>query len=126
MSVDTPTVLVVDDDRATRCVLARDMDSQGYPVLTAGNGEEALRILNEKDVALVLLDIMMPDIDGLQVLRWIRLNRPDIIVVMISGLAMEDVAQVALRMGASDYVSKPIDLDYLDTLIQVLLAWREA
>ena len=120
MAREMLSVLVVDDDPELTNLLLNYLDAQGYSVLTACGGEEALEILQEKDIDLVLLDIVMPGMDGLQVLQWIRQNHPEIIVVMMSGYRVEDLAQKALRMGASDHISKPLRLEYLDTVIRML------
>lgn len=120
MVQEMPTILVVDDEQEIRNTLSEYLDMKGYPVLTAGSGREALSILDEREVQFMLLDIRMDDMNGLQVLQRIRLTHPDIIVVMISGLGMEDMAQKALRMGASDYISKPLRLEYLETVISML------
>ena len=120
MVQEMPKILVVDDEQEIRNTLSEYLNMQGYLVLTAGGGREALSILEEREVQFMLLDIRMDDMDGLQVLERVRLTHPDIIVVMISGLGMEDQAQRALSMGASDYISKPLRLDYLETVISML------
>ena len=120
MAQDRPTVLVVDDEPEIRSTLSEYLEMQGYPVLMADGGEAALSILKEHEVKFALLDIRMPGMDGLQTLEQIRLKHPEIIVVMVSGMGMEDLAQRALRMGASDYISKPLRLDYLETVLGML------
>jgi len=120
MAQEMPSVLVVDDEPEIRSTLSEYLEMQGYPVLTADGGEAALSVLKEQEVRFVLLDIRMPGMSGLETLEQIRLNHPEVIVVMVSGMGMEDLAQRALRMGASDYISKPLRLDYLETVISML------
>ena len=120
MVQEKPAILVVDDERTIRQILSGYLETVGYPVFTADGGEEALSILKEREIRFVLLDIRMPDMDGFQVLQRIRLLDPSIIVIMISGVGMENLAQLALRMGASDYISKPFNFEYLETVISML------
>ena len=120
MVEEMPLVLIVDDEPEIRSTLSEYLEMQGYPVLTAGGGTAALSTLAEQGVRFVLLDIRMPEMDGLQVLEQIRLRHPEVIVIMISGMGTEDLAQRALRMGASDYISKPLRLEYLETVIGML------
>jgi len=117
---ENPTVLAVDDERVIRELIEAALSQQGYPVLTAESGEEALSILQQEKINFVLLDIKMPGMDGLQVLEQIHLDYPDIIVVMMSGVDEEDIAQLTLRMGASEYICKPFDLEYVGALIDML------
>jgi DNA-binding response OmpR family regulator len=109
---ETPsTILVVDDLPANRELLARRLERSGFRVLCAGGGEEALDVLRSRDVDLVLLDIMMPGMTGLDVLRTVRLQRSAaaLPVVMVTARTdSEDVVE-ALALGANDYVTKPVD-----------------
>jgi class 3 adenylate cyclase/CheY-like chemotaxis protein len=105
------TVLIVDDNEDNRRLLAKRVEREGYSRLLADGGRKALELLEEHRVDLVLLDVLMPDVDGLEVLRQIK-SRPawrDIPVLMIS--AVDDVAIVArcIEEGADDYLPKPFD-----------------
>jgi serine phosphatase RsbU (regulator of sigma subunit)/anti-anti-sigma regulatory factor len=110
MSSDlSPTpALVVDDEPVTRLVVKRTLEGLGCaPVLEAGSGAEAQQVLREHpDIALVLTDIVMPGMDGLELLRWGREVAPDAVWIVLSGLDTFDSAVAAIRLGAFDFLPK--------------------
>ncbi len=99
-------VLVVDDDMNVRDVVRRYLEHAGYTVVLAGDGEQALRLVAESEPDLVVLDLMLPGIDGLEVCRRIR-GRSAVPVVMLTALGEEDERIAGLQLGADDYVAKP-------------------
>jgi DNA-binding response OmpR family regulator len=99
-------VLVVDDDMNVRDVVRRYLEHAGYRVDVAGDGEEALRIAGESDPDLVVLDLMLPGIDGYEVCRRLR-QRSQVPVVMLTARGEEDDRIAGLQLGADDYVAKP-------------------
>jgi putative two-component system response regulator len=99
--------LVVDDEPRLRQALVRLMQGDGFTCLEAGSGVEALAILAREPVALVLSDMRMPQMDGQELLRNLRLRFPDIAVVMITAVAEVEVAVACLSLGAMDYITKP-------------------
>lgn len=101
-------VLVVDDDRAIVQAIALLLEKEGYRVLKACDGMEALRVLAEQPVQLILLDVMMPRMDGLSALLKIRESR-NVPVIVLSAKTEETDKVLGLSMGADDYVSKPFD-----------------
>ncbi|EPR9734325.1 MULTISPECIES: response regulator [Enterobacter] len=105
-----PAILVVDDDMAV-CELLQDVLSEHvFSVLVCHNGQDALRqVQQEPAIALVLLDMMLPDINGLQVLLQLQKQRPALPVVMLTGLGSESDVVVGLEMGADDYIGKPFN-----------------
>jgi UDP-3-O-acyl N-acetylglucosamine deacetylase len=103
-------VLVVDDEASIRRSLEGVLKDEGFSVLLAEDGESAIRILMNTRPALVLLDIWMPGMDGLETLRKIKELHPELPVVMISGHATISTAVAATRLGASDFIEKPLDL----------------
>ncbi|WP_370974512.1 response regulator [Enterobacter wuhouensis] len=105
-----PAILVVDDDTAV-CELLQDvLNEHVFSVLVCHNGQEALKLVQqEPGVALVLLDMMLPDINGLQVLLQLQKLRPELPVVMLTGLGSESDVVVGLEMGADDYIGKPFN-----------------
>jgi DNA-binding response OmpR family regulator len=107
-------VLVVDDDPGTVELLQEFLEGKGYEVFTAGNGAWALRKVKEERPHLVLLDVMMPKMDGLEVLRQIREIDQTIGVIMVTGVNEEAVGRKAVELGAFDYIVKPLDLPYLE------------
>jgi DNA-binding response OmpR family regulator len=107
-------ILVVDDQPEAVELLVEFLSSKGYEVITATNGEEALRRVKEDRPHLVLLDIQMPKMNGLEVLRRIREIDPEMGVIMATGVNEEDVGRKALELGAFDYIVKPLDMKYLE------------
>jgi len=110
-------ILIVDDEHSVREVLSEYFSEQGYSVATAGDGEEALALVRQDTPDLVLLDVRMPGIDGVETLRRMRGIAPDVSVIMVT--ANEDVglARETLKLGALDYVAKPFDFVYLERAI---------
>jgi response regulator RpfG family c-di-GMP phosphodiesterase len=99
--------LVVDDEPRLRQALVRLMRGDGFTCLEAGSGVEALALLEQERVALVLSDMRMPKMDGQELLRNLRLRFPDVAVVMITAVAEVEVAVACLSLGAMDYITKP-------------------
>jgi CheY-like chemotaxis protein len=112
-------VLVVDDDESFRSMVAMHLGDQGYQVTMAASGEDALMLLETSPPQLVLLDLMMPGIGGMKTLRNIKAQHPDLSVLMVTGEGDLSIAQEALALGATDYIKKPFDLDYLDAVLQM-------
>lgn len=99
-------VLVVDDDHTVREVVVSYLRAHEHDVVEAGDGEEALRLMREDPADLVVLDLMLPGIDGLEVCRRLRLDG-DVPIIMLTALGSEVDRVVGLQLGADDYVSKP-------------------
>jgi putative two-component system response regulator len=106
-----PYCLVVDDEPRLRQVLVHLMKSDGFTCLEAGNGEEALAQLQQHPVTLMMSDLRMPKVDGLELLRQTRARWPDVAVVMITAVADVEVAVGCLAIGAMDYLTKPFHLE---------------
>src|SRR4030042_5192631 len=113
-------VLIVDDEEGIRESLSGIFEDEGYNVLTSSSGEEALRILKEQNPELILLDVWLPGIDGVQTLKDIKNMKPDLPVIMISGHGNIELAVKATKMGAYDILEKPLSLE------RVLLAAKRA
>src|SRR6266542_3265390 len=115
-------ILVVDDEAPVREVLTEYFATEGYAVEAATSGAEALTAIRDGRADLVLLDVRMPGLDGVQVLRRIRELTESVPVIMVT--ANEDVglARETLMLGAFDYVAKPLDFDYLDRAVAAGLA----
>jgi two-component system response regulator PilR (NtrC family) len=108
-----PRILVVDDERSMRELLAIVLRREGYEVLLAENGRIAIGLLEREPVDLLISDIKMPDMSGVEVLRAAKRIDPDILGIMITAFASTDTAVEAMRLGACDYLSKPFDIDLL-------------
>ncbi len=116
------TLLVVDDEVEVRRVLADHLQSRGYTVIEAPDGEQALKAIRHKHPNLVLLDIMMPDrMNGLALLQHLWEEHPSVRVVMLSALDDEALSRSTRQMGALAYVRKPFDLDELERIISAAL-----
>src|SRR5258706_4129184 len=102
-------VLVIDDDDAVRRAIGRVLESAGFRVLLAEGGERGLAMLRESEPDAVLVDLNMPGVSGLEVLTRVRESSPDTPVIMISGTGVIDNVVQALRRGAWDYVTKPVE-----------------
>ncbi len=114
-------ILVVDDEEALRTVLSSELESEGYVVQSAGDGEAAIKILGDQEFHLVLLDIKMPNVDGFEVLKFVKQKHPQTKVIMLTGFADLKNAIESKKLGAEDFVSKPYDLvDLLTTVERVL------
>lgn len=108
---ETPHCLIVDDEPRLRQVLAHLMRNDGFTCLEAGNGQEAIAVLERQPVTLVMSDLRMPRLDGMTLLRQIRARWPDTAVVMITAVADVEVAVSCLAVGAMDYLTKPFHLE---------------
>jgi two-component system response regulator PilR (NtrC family) len=106
-------ILVVDDERSMRELLAIVLRREGYEVILAENGRAAIELLEREPVDLLISDIKMPDLSGVDVLRAAKKLDQDILGIMITAFASTDTAVEAMRLGACDYLSKPFDIDLL-------------
>ena len=119
-----PTLLIVDDDETFRRVMAGELERLGFEIAGAGSGEEAVQAAAKLEPQVVLLDLQLPDRDGLEVLQAIREKSPGSEVIMLTGHGSFDTAIQSIRMGAFDYVAKPCPLDELEVRIQRALERR--
>lgn len=117
-------ILVVDDDPVVRMTTRDFLSSKGYMVTVAAGGREALSMVETVDPDVVLLDVAMPDMDGMETLRRLVAVRPMLPVIMITANADIEITSKVLQMGAADYVPKPFDLDYLDQAVSIQLSAR--
>ena len=100
------SILIIDDDETIRYFLPRDLEAEGFQMITAETGQAGLKALERETVDLVLLDIRLPDLSGIEVLQRIRESWPDQIVVMLTGEPDHESAVQAMRLGARDYLTK--------------------
>jgi len=105
------TILIVDDEESICQTLGGILTDEGYEVVTAGSGEEALRILEEEPPNLVVLDIWLPGMDGIEALKTIKAAHPHLQVVMMSGHGTIETAVKATKLGAFDFIEKPLSLE---------------
>jgi DNA-binding response OmpR family regulator len=119
MSMST-TVLVVDDEPIVREVVVSYLQHEGYETLEAGDGQAARRLVEEDPPDLVVLDLMLPGIDGLELCRWIR-ARSDLPVIMLTARGEEADRIVGLELGADDYIAKPFSPRELAARVRTVL-----
>jgi len=122
MSSDKTSILVVDDAPDTLEVLERNLSHHGYRVYTATGVQAAIELLDEAPVDLVITDLKMPKISGLDLVRYVRENLPDAEVMMITGHATIDSAVEAVKRGAEEYLTKPFTDDELESAVRRALA----
>lgn len=109
-------ILVVDDDEIARDVVSTALSREGYSVISANDGIEAMKILQIEDIDLVITDLKMPRADGMDVLRHVVKNNPDTAVVILTAYGSLDTAIEAIREGAYDYLTKPFNIQQISLL----------
>jgi len=112
-------ILVVDDEIEVCRALEEFLAIKGYRAFSAQNGQEALNLVQTENPHIVLLDIIMPGMSGMETLEAIKKKSPATGVVMITAVTDEALGNQALQLGADDFITKPVDLDYLETVLMV-------
>lgn len=104
-------ILIVDDEESVRNLLINILRKEGYSVHSAGNGVEALKVYKKDTFDLIISDIKMPEMDGIELLKNIKQQSPEEIIIMMTGYGSLDTAMIALKQGAYDYIMKPFSVD---------------
>jgi len=107
-------ILVVDDEPSAVELLTEFLTAKNHTVIAAVNGEEALRKVKEERPHLIFLDVLMPKMSGIEVLKKIREIDKEVGVIMVTAIHEEEIGRQALKLGAFDFITKPIDLAYLE------------
>ena len=115
------TILIVDDEKDFCTILSDSLSQDRYRVVTAFNGKMGLQLVEKEKPDLILLDIKMPGMDGLEVLRKIKKMKKEIVVIMFTGYGTLETAREAMKLGAYDYVTKPVDFLLLKSLVKEVL-----
>lgn len=118
------TVLVIDDEPDSREVVFDSLEGRGYSLLEAPSGDKAIALFANHEIDLVISDLVLPGMSGIEILQNIKQISPDTVVVMLTGFATVDSAVEAMRLGAFDYITKPIRLKELRLLIERALEHR--
>src|SRR6187455_785476 len=118
-------ILVVDDEPNLRRVLSAQLERDGYDVHTAEDGEQALALLRDHHIDLVITDLRMPRVDGMELLRRVAKFEEPAPVVMITAHGTVDTAVEALKTGAFDYITKPFDQDEVRTIVKKALRTQD-
>ena len=114
-------ILVVDDDRSTRLLMQALLEAEHYTVFLAGNGEEALRVMDQQEIDLVILDVMMPKMDGCAFTRVLREAKNDLPILMVSAKQLPADRKQGFLAGTDDYMVKPVDEEELLLRMKALL-----
>ncbi len=118
-------ILVVDDEVKACELLKRFLEMKNYDVIVANNGEDALEMVKHEKPDVMLLDVRMPGMEGTEVLKRVREFDKDVGIIMVTAVKEEDVGKAAIKSGADEYITKPIDFNYLETSILVDLTMRK-
>jgi CheY-like chemotaxis protein len=119
------TILIVDEDPVHLRFISERLESEGFRIITAGHGEQGMRFVDQRMPDLVLLDVLLPDMDGMDMLSALKRAHPEMPVVIVTGLWDEQEGQKAFKLGAFDYITKPVVMDYLKLAILSALSSRE-
>jgi len=111
-------ILIVDDEQGMRDFLRAMLERQDYEVSTASSGEEAKAVLEAESIDLMITDVKMPDISGIELMEHCKRVAPDTIVIVITAYASHDTAVEAMKLGAEDYITKPFDIDEFSIIIR--------
>lgn len=114
-------ILIVDDEEGLREGLSKLLETEGYAALSAESGEQALKILQHAHIDLVLTDMRMPGMDGIELLKKIRKQHPDVGVIIITGYGQIESYIEAMNFGAIEYVSKPFKVNELKFIVNKVL-----
>jgi len=125
MTAEQVRILVADDEEAVRNLLQRILGEAGYEVVTAANGQEALYKVSLGEAEVVLLDIKMPGMSGMEVLQQITANWPETCVVMATAAGDAETAVEAMKAGAYDYITKPFNRDDVVLKVQKAIEKRD-
>ncbi len=120
-------ILAVEDEEVSLELLVLRLENEGYEVITAGDGEEGLKLAREEKPGLILLDLMLPKLDGFKVCRMLKFDNryKHIPVIMLTALAEEKDINLGGAVGADDYITKPFDWDSLNGKILKLLKKKQ-
>ena len=114
-------ILILDDEIAVCNMLTKFLSKKGYRTKSTTSVQEALEIINKEKPQILLLDIKMPDMDGITVLKKVKEIDQVICVIMITAVKDDDTGRECIRLGAYDYITKPLSLDYLSDVLMVKL-----
>ena len=126
MPLENPKVLIVDDEQNILLYLSEALEDEGYAITTKGSGKEAVTVLEKENFDLILVDLKLRDIDGLEVMREAKKYSPDTVVIMLTGHGSLETAVEAMRFGAFDYLLKPCSIQDLRTSLRRGLENRQS
>ncbi|HQU93795.1 MAG TPA: response regulator, partial [Pyrinomonadaceae bacterium] len=118
-------ILIVDDEQSYRQLLELVFKGDGHDVRTAANGREAVELVLEEAPNVIISDVRMPDMDGIEMLRAVRETHPDLGVVFMTAHASVESAREAFKLGADDFITKPFDVEELKLIVKKTLEKQE-
>lgn len=113
----TQKVLIIDDEKPTLAMFELFLEAYGFEVLSAENGEEGIMVFEKENPSIVFTDIKMPGMDGFEVLKRIKTNAPNAVVIVITGHGDKELAKKALDLKATDFIYKPVQKEALDAAL---------
>src|SRR5260221_3845827 len=114
-------ILIVDDEQSHRQLLTLVFEEQGNSIRTAMNGRQALDLLAAEPADVIISDVKMPDMDGIEMLRAVRETLPDLGVILMTAFASVETAREAFKLGADDFIQKPFDVEELKLIVKKTL-----
>jgi len=114
-------ILIVDDEQSYRQLLSLVFEGAGHVIRTASNGREALELLKQQPADVIVSDVKMPDMDGIEMLRSVRETQPDLGVILMTAFASVETARESFKLGADDFIQKPFDVEELKLIVQKTL-----
>ncbi len=124
MAMEQRTILVIEDDSELADVVSQKLENAGFGVVTTTTGLEGVQLIDTEQVDLILLDLSLPDVDGIEILRHLR-QRSAVPIIIVSGRTEEAERVVGLELGADDYMAKPFSLNELVARVRVILRRAE-
>ncbi len=118
-------ILIVDDEQSYRQLLSLVFEGDGHKIRTAMNGRQAIELLNESPADVIISDVKMPDMDGIEMLRIVRETLPDLGVILMTAFASVETAREAFKLGADDFIQKPFDVEELKLIVRKTLEKQE-
>ncbi len=118
-------ILIVDDEQSYRQLLSLVFESDGHKIRTAMNGRQAIELLQESPADVIISDVKMPDMDGIEMLRAVRETLPDLGVILMTAFASVETAREAFKLGADDFIQKPFDVEELKLIVRKTLEKQE-
>jgi CheY-like chemotaxis protein len=121
LNTEKKSILVVDDEAIVRISCKRILEPEGFNVEVANDGYEALELIKKKGYEIIITDLKMPKMDGLEVLKWIKENSPQSKVIVITGFSTPEIAEKSLSAGAEKYLEKPFTPEVLINAVRSVL-----
>ena len=118
MPKNNKTILIIDDEKGVGDILKKILTKEGYNVYAVTKGKDGLNLVSEKDVHLIILDIKMPGMDGVEVLQKVKKIKKEVIVIMLTAYGTLSTAREAMKLGAYDYITKPFDNEFVKAMVK--------